>query len=144
VHGDAVAAQERERVVRRGTDDGDALAPPGIEGQNALVLEHHRRPARDFAGQLDGARRLQRGRSLPDVGLLDEAQSSGSSSMSRPGAECHRRPISGEVVVLVQEADAVVVGHDQPVEAPLGAQHLGEEVARRMAGPVVDVVVRPA
>ena len=43
--------------------------------------------------------------------------------------------------MLVEEADADVVGHDQPVEAPLVAEHLGEEVARGVAGLVVDVVV---
>ena len=63
----------------------------------------------------------------------------------QPGPERHGRRLRGvlgEVVVLVEEADADVVGHDQAIEAPLFAQHLGEQVVRRVAGLVVDVVVR--
>ena len=42
------------------------------------------------------------------------------------GAERERRrlgAVRGEVVVLVEQADADVVGDDQPVEAPLVAEH---------------------
>ena len=49
--------------------------------------------------------------------------------------------VAGEVVVLVEEADADVVGDDQAVESPLVTEHAGEQVARRVARLVVDVVV---
>ena len=44
--------------------------------------------------------------------------------------------------MLVEQADADVVGHDQAVEAPLLPKHLGQQVARGVAGLVVEVVVR--
>ena len=51
-------------------------------------------------------------------------------------------PVAGEVVVLVEKADADVVGDDQAVESPLLTEHAGEQAARRVARFVVDVVVR--
>ena len=45
----------------------------------------------------------------------------------QPGVEregCRLGAVAGEVVVLVEQADADVVGHDQPVEAPLVAEHV--------------------
>jgi hypothetical protein len=60
------------------------------------------------------------------------------------GVEGQRRRLGAverEIVVLVQQADADVVGDDQAVEAPLLPEHLGQQAARGMARLVVDVVV---
>ncbi len=61
-----------------------------------------------------------------------------------PGIEGERRglgPVGGDAVVGVQQGDADVVGHDDAVEAPFVAQHLGQQVARGVQRLVVDVVV---
>ncbi len=44
-------------------------------------------------------------------------------------------------MVLVQQTDADIIGHHQPVKAPLLTQHLGQQMVRSVAGFVVDIVI---
>ena len=74
MHREAVAAEERQRVVRGRADQGDAPSPPGIERQDAVVLEHDDRLARHLAGQRDRGRRLQLDGALVGVRPLEEAE----------------------------------------------------------------------
>jgi hypothetical protein len=53
-----VAEEARERVVRGGTDHGDAPIPAYVERQHAPVFQDYDRLPRHLAGETDGIRRL--------------------------------------------------------------------------------------
>ena len=109
VHRKAVAAEERQRVVRCRADHGDALAARRVERQHSVVLQHDHRLARHLARQLrrcraPGARSLPRrrravpaarGGASPSGSAAPPRRSSrsrrGRASAPRPGAT-HIRP----------------------------------------------------
>ena len=96
MHREAVAAQQRQRIVRGRTDHGDTLALARIEGQDAVVLEHHHALAGHLAGQRDGAP-APAARSRPRPRTASRTRRGGSSrrrcaSRSRRSSRSEMRP----------------------------------------------------